>query len=171
MFLEKNICSQRRTSHTFSAGAERPRLGPEVHPCPKCSCVVRPSYNVWTLEPSLCSSSAPKPCSQIPKYTVLPSNSPKRHGSVHTGSWADQEVIWRRCALQIAALCMWAGRRIQMLMPKAQRSGAQGHFSSCKTTRPQKMELICTRTSANRRRHVPRIMEHVCTPTPGLSLE
>lgn len=73
-FLEKNIsrCSWRRTSHTFSGGAEGPRLGPEVDPCPKCSCIVLPGYNIWTPGLGLSSPFAPKSPLQICKYMVQP---------------------------------------------------------------------------------------------------
>lgn len=73
-FLEKNIsrCSWRRTSHTFSGGAEGPRLGPEVDPCPKCSCIVVTGYNIWTPGLGLSSPFAPKSPLQICKYMVQP---------------------------------------------------------------------------------------------------
>lgn len=76
-------------------------------------------------------------------FLGAPSNSPQHHGSVYTGGRTDGQVIWRRCADSPAESSVQAGKRIQISMPKAQRAGAKGHISSCKSLQPQKTELIC----------------------------
>ena len=79
-------------------------------------------------------------------------------------------------ALQIAALCMRTGERIQMLMPKAQRAGAEGHSSSVRARSCRRWTLSALvsprdHSPASRASCVPQITKHLCTPAPGLSLE